>query len=137
MWTLLSSGFISDLHFRFSYHSIVFLGVVWVYFPLWAHSHGSEWNNANPSKRENTLFSPVLRASKVDFKWRFSWFTIFLIFTWCVCVCVCLAVLIFNLLEVFLDLEIGCKNVRYSKQGRVLGRNYSIPAGQDASILYF
>ena len=75
MWTLLSSGFISDLSLRFSYHSIVFSGVVWVCFPLWAHSHGSEWNKANPSKRENTLFSPVLRASKVDFKWRFSWFT--------------------------------------------------------------
>ena len=53
----------------------------------------------------------------------------------CVCVCVRLAVLIFNLLEVFLDLETGCKNVRYSEQGRV--RNYSLPAGQEASTLYF
>ena len=52
-------------------------------------------------------------------------------------VCVCVAVLIFNLLEIFLDLEIGCKKVRYSKQGGVLGRNCSVLAGQDASALYF
>ena len=59
----------------------------------------------------------------------------FFLFLHDVCVCVRLAVLIFNLLEVFLDLETGCKNVRYSKQSRV--RNYSLPAGQEASTLYF